>query len=163
MYLIPEELGLKIGPLNPLVEDLLVGLIAFAAVFALFRLVLVPRIAKVQAERADLMDERLTGDLMFHVEALRAEREQLLAEARHEAARTRQSAVEEGTALIVEARDEGLRERAELLASGQATVESERAAAEAELRTHVADLASELASRIVGEPIVAGPAKTASA
>lgn len=155
MYLIPEELGLDIGPLNPRVEDLVAGLVVFTAVFLLFRRVLVPRIAKVQAERAARMGERLTGELRDEGAAVREERDRLLAAARHEAARVRQSAVEEGHALILAARAEALRERAEFLASARAELEANRAAAQAALQAQVPSLAAELASRVVGEPIAA--------
>lgn len=48
---------------------------------------------------------------------------------------------------------EGERERDAEVVRGQADVEAERAAAEAELRTRVSELASGLAGRLVGEPL----------
>ncbi|MDQ8706262.1 hypothetical protein RCO28_27880 [Streptomyces sp. LHD-70] len=154
MYLLPEELNL--GPLNLRVEDLVAAAVVFGAVFLLFRRVLVPRMANVLAEREARLDESLTGELHDEARVVREKCERLLAEARHEAARVRQGAAEEGAALVVAAREGAQRERAELLASGRAEIAAERAAAEAELRTQVPALAAELASRVVGEPVVVG-------
>ncbi|MFM9371265.1 hypothetical protein [Streptomyces sp. Da 82-17] len=152
MFLIPEELDLKIGPLNPRVEDLVVAAVLFGVVFLLFRAVLVPRIARVLAERQDRMGD-VAGGLYEEIRAVRAERDEVLAGARHEAARIRQRAVEEGAGLVASARAEALRERGVLLASGQAEIAAERAAAEAALRAQVPDLATELAGRVLGEPV----------
>ncbi|WP_459171059.1 F0F1 ATP synthase subunit B family protein, partial [Streptomyces europaeiscabiei] len=74
---------------------------------------------------------------------------------RHEAARIRQRAYEEGAALITEARADGSREYTTLVAEGHARLAAARTSAEAELRLHVAELASNLAGRIIGEPIEA--------
>ncbi|ATL32121.1 ATP synthase F0 sector subunit b [Streptomyces formicae] len=151
MLLIPMELG----PLNPQVEHLALA----AALFVVVHLAVgrfLPRVNRVLEERATIL-EGVTGgptaELWHAAERVRGERDVLLSEARREAARVRQAAREEGAALIAESREEGLRERAELLATGQARVEAERAEAEAELRGCVSEVASELASRIVGEPI----------
>ncbi|WP_345669161.1 F0F1 ATP synthase subunit B family protein [Streptomyces phyllanthi] len=140
--------------MNPTVEHLLVAALLFGLVHTLVTRTL-PRIhralderedaTKGAAKRADAVRERAEGK--------RAETVTVLAEARHAAARTRQQAFEEGAALIATARETALRERDAILAEGQVRIESERAAAEAELRVYVSELASELASRVVGERI----------
>ncbi|MDI3404056.1 F0F1 ATP synthase subunit B family protein [Streptomyces cavernicola] len=158
MYVIPEELGLGVGPLNPQVEDFAVAALAFGAVFLLFWRVLAPRMARVLAERQDMMDARLRGDLHFHVRALREERDQVLAAAREDAVRVRRVALEKGAALIVAAREEGVRERARVVAAGRAGIAVQRAAAEVELRDQVPRLAVELAGRVLGEPVSSGAA-----
>ncbi|MFA3839108.1 hypothetical protein [Streptomyces aureus] len=147
---------MKFGPLNANIEVLAVALILFAIVFLWLRRLL-PRINEVLAERADR-----TEGALERAEAIRAEAsaehagaQALLAEARRDAARVTQAAREEGAALIAAAREDGLREREALLADGQALIEAERAAAEAELRLTVPELAAELASRIIGERVPA--------
>ncbi|MDX3643612.1 hypothetical protein [Streptomyces sp. MB09-02B] len=149
-----DLLPMDIGPLNPVVGELVVAAVLFALVF-LFFVRSVPRIQRVLDER-----EAATKGTEAEAEALgeqarvkRAEVAQALAEARHEAARIRQRAFEQGTALIAEARAEGRREYSTLLTEGHAHLAADRARAEAELRVHVAELASDLASRIIGEQI----------
>ncbi|WP_326574557.1 hypothetical protein OG889_05950 [Streptomyces sp. NBC_00481] len=151
-----DLLPMDIGPLNPVVGELVVAAVLFALVF-LFFVRLVPRIQRVLAER-----EAATKGTEAQAEALReearikrAEGAAALAAARHEAARIRQRAFEEGTALIAEARADAHRAYTTLLTEGHARLAADRATAEAELRAHAAELASNLASRIIGEPIEA--------
>ncbi|WP_063795182.1 MULTISPECIES: F0F1 ATP synthase subunit B family protein [Streptomyces] len=153
MLLIPAN----IGPLNPDVAQLVFGVVVFGGLLPLVGRLL-PRIDRVLLDRQAIFDSVEGGTTaLFRREAERLEvlTEGLLAEARRDAARTRQKALEEGAALIDSARAEGRRERDEVVVTGQARVEAERAAAEAELRGRVSELASELASRIVGEPVAA--------
>ncbi|MEV5976291.1 hypothetical protein [Streptomyces sp. NPDC052114] len=153
MLLIPAN----IGPLNPDVAQLVFGVVVFGGVLFFVGRTL-PRVERVLHAREMIFDDIQGGrPALFRREAeqLAALTEGLLAEARRDAARTRQDAREEGTALIAEACADGRRERDEVVVTGQARVEAERAAAEAELRGRVSELASELASRIVGEPIAA--------
>ncbi|MDX2603902.1 hypothetical protein PV379_29255 [Streptomyces caniscabiei] len=151
-----DLLPMDIGPLNPAVAELVVAAVLFALVF-LFFVRFVPRIQRVLDAR-----EAATKGTEAEAEALREQarikREEVaaaLAEARHEAARIRQRAHEEGAALIAEARADGRREYTALLTAGHTRLTEDRATAEAELRAHVAELASDLASRIIGEQIEA--------
>ncbi|WP_155055850.1 F0F1 ATP synthase subunit B family protein [Streptomyces blattellae] len=153
MDLIPVE----IGPLNPQVQDLAVGLVLFAVCY----LSIVPLLRR--AHRVIEAREQATDGVERHAEEVRALAEEkhrearaLLAEARHDAARTRQQAEAEGAALIAEARADGMRERDALLARAATRIEADRAAAEAELRTHIPQLAVDLASRVLGEPVSPG-------
>lgn len=151
-----DLLPVDIGPLNPPVQELIVAAVLFALVF-LFFVRLLPRVQRVLDER-----EAATKGVEAHAEAVRQEAENkraevaaTLAEARHDAARIRQHAFEEGATLIAEARAEAQREYATILTEGHARITSDRAAAEAELRLHVTELASNLASKVLGEPIEA--------
>ncbi|MFE6161676.1 hypothetical protein ACFQ7F_22500 [Streptomyces sp. NPDC056486] len=154
MQLIPMPLG----PINPDVESLVVGAVLFGPLYFLVRRMIL-RLNRVLEERATLL-EGVTGgpaaELRDEAERIRAEHEATLAEARREAAQVRQQAREEGAVLIAAAREEGVRERDEALVGGKSRIEAERASAEIELRLQVSELASELASRIVGEPVAAG-------
>ncbi|WP_338894856.1 hypothetical protein WBG99_03295 [Streptomyces sp. TG1A-60] len=151
-----DLLPMDIGPLNPPVEGLVVASVLFALVF-LFFVRLLPRFQRVLDAR-----EAATKGAEAHAEAVReqartkqAEVAGVLADARHEAARIRRRAFEEGAALIAEARADGRLQYAALLAEGHARLAADRAMAEAELRPYVAELASDLASRVVGERIEA--------
>ncbi|GAB2712833.1 hypothetical protein [Streptomyces bullii] len=149
-----ELIALNLGPMNPRPADLAVA-VALFAVSHLVMTRLLRRINRVlQArERATAGVGRQADDLRAQAEAAREEAHALLAEARHEAAGIRQRAQEQGAGLIAAARADGVRERDGLLAEADARIKAERAAAETELRLHVAELAAELASRVVGEPI----------
>jgi len=143
-----------IGPLNPKVQDLCYALLVFAAVFLFFLRVL-PRMQRA----LDARDEATRG-VTQQAEAIRAraaekraEAETELAAARHDAARIRQQAFEQGTAVITATRAEAQRERDALVAEGRARIEADFATAETELRMSVSELASELASRVVGERV----------
>ncbi|MGW7074523.1 F0F1 ATP synthase subunit B family protein [Streptomyces sp. NPDC054866] len=157
MQLIPMPLG----PINPDVENLVVGAVLFGSLYVFVRRMIL-RVNRVLEERATIL-EGVTGgpaaELRREAERIRAEREATLAEARHEAAQVRQRAREEGAALIAAARADGVRERDEVLTAGQAAIATERASTEGELRAQVPELAAVLASRIVGEPL---PTATAS-
>ncbi|MFI6283955.1 hypothetical protein ACIBCM_04205 [Streptomyces sp. NPDC051018] len=144
-----------VGPLNPTGWGLVVGTVSFGIVYLVLAGRLMPRAARVLAER-----ERLTWgvteqaeEVRTEAEQVRAQREAILAEARHDAARARQRAHEEGMELILAARAEGIRERERILAEGAAAIEAERVVAEAELRSDVDHWAREIAERIVGEPL----------
>ncbi len=76
-----------------------------------------------------------------------------LAEARHEAARLRQEATEQGTAIIQEMKAEGQRQREEIIAAGHAQIEADRKSASASLRQDVGKLATDLAGKLVGESL----------
>lgn len=73
--------------------------------------------------------------------------------ARHEASQIRQAAHEEGVTLLAAVRAEGQRLREELVAVATVQLGADRVIAEAELREDVLGLATELAGRIIGEPL----------
>ncbi|RKE17146.1 hypothetical protein [Streptomyces sp. TLI_171] len=143
------------GPLEPNVPELILGLIVFFFLFAVLGKVLLPRIERTLAERFD----RTEGGLLRAEEA-RAEAERIrrefqaeLAGARHEAAAVRQAAAEEGAALIAALRAEGQQQRDRLVAEAQVQLAADTVLAEAALREDVIQVATELASRVVGEPV----------
>lgn len=147
-----ELLQYPLGPLNPRAEHLVVAAVLFGLTYvAVTRLLARVDRALAAREAATKGTEREAEAVRARAAGERAARDAVLAEARREAARTRHNAMAEGTALIASAREQACRERDALLAGERARIAAERAAAEAELRVHVADLASELASRVVGE------------
>ncbi|WP_051844341.1 ATP synthase F0 subunit B [Streptomyces globisporus] len=146
---------MDLGPLNPVWAELILGLVLFGLTFLILAKGVLPKIKRTLDEREDAIDGG-TGradDLRAEAAAIREQYEAELAEARHEAARIRSRATEEGSAAIAAARAEGQAERDAILAAGAARIAEERAAAERELNADVDAWAHALAARIVGEPV----------
>ncbi|NXY94644.1 hypothetical protein HYE82_09605 [Streptomyces sp. BR123] len=143
------------GPLKPNLIELLLGLIAFLSLFAITAKVLLPRIGKTLAEREAATEGALerAGEVRLEAQRVHARYLAELSAARHEALRIRQAAHEEGVALLAVVRAEGRGVRDELVAASSARLEADRVIAEAELREGVLELATELAGRILGEPL----------
>ncbi|MFF4753483.1 F0F1 ATP synthase subunit B [Streptomyces sp. NPDC002514] len=143
------------NPLVPPIPELVIGLIAFVIVFGFLAWKLLPNINKVLEQRREAIEggiekaEAAQTEAQSVLEQYKAQ----LAEARHEAARLRQEAQEQGAALISEMRAEGQRQREEIVAAGHTQIEADRKAASAALRQDVGKLATELAGKLVGESL----------
>jgi len=124
-------------------------------VFGLLAKILMPRIQKTLEERTDAIEgglkraEDAQAEAAQVLEQYRAQ----LAEARHEAARLRQDATEQGAQIIAEMKQQGQAEYARLTAAAQAQIEADRQHALISLRTEIGTLSVELASRVVGESL----------
>ncbi len=98
----------KENPLIPPIPELVIGLIAFVIVFGFLAKKLLPNINKVLDERREAIEggiekaEAAQTEAQSVLEQYKAQ----LAEARHEAARLRQEAQEQGATLIAEMRAE---------------------------------------------------------
>jgi F-type H+-transporting ATPase subunit b len=152
MYGAAEQLQ---NPLIPNLTELIVGLVTFGIIFFALWKVLLPRLNKTLSERTDAIEGGLQRAEETQAEAdrtLAAYREQL-AEARHEAARLREEAREQGAQIIAEMREQAQAEARRITESAQAQIQAERQQALTALRTEVGTLATELASRIVGESL----------
>jgi F-type H+-transporting ATPase subunit b len=154
LYVIAADAGSQ-NPLIPTWTELIIGIIAFLIVFGFLGRLLLPRAQKMLAERT----EKIEGGLE-RAEAAQAEAQQVLeqyrqqlAEARHEAARLREEAREQGAQIIAEMREEAQAEARRLSEAANAQIQSERQQALIALRTEVGALATDLASRIVGESL----------
>jgi F-type H+-transporting ATPase subunit b len=143
------------NPLLPDLTELIIGFVTFGIIFlALWRVVL-PRFSATLAERTEAIEGGLQRAEETQAEAdrtLQAYREQL-AEARHEAARLRERAREEGAQIIAEMRAEAAAERQRLIEAAHAQIEADRQQAIQSLRTEMGALAVDLASRVVGESL----------
>ncbi len=143
------------SPVLPVVPEIVIGLICFGVVYFVFHKKLLPAINKALDERREAIEGGMEKAEAAQAEArqtLESYKEQL-AEARHEAARMRQEAQEQGAALIAEMREEGQRQREELIAAGHAQIAADRKQAAELLRQDVGKLAIELAGRLVGESL----------
>ncbi|MBF9069294.1 F0F1 ATP synthase subunit B [Streptacidiphilus fuscans] len=143
------------GPLNPSKTELVVALICFFTIYGILGRVLLPRARRVMDERADAIEGGMerAGNARREADAALEEYRLQLSEARREAARILQDAKEEGALLVDEARQQALEERERMIAAAEAEFAADRALVEASLRVAVADLSTELASKIVGEPL----------
>lgn len=124
-----------------------IALVFYKLVLPKFTAVLDERTARIeggihQAEKAQQ-----------EADALLAEYQAQLAEARAEAARLREEARVEGAAIVAELRVKAQQEADRIVETAQRQVEAERQAAAVALRAEVGALATELASRIVGESL----------
>jgi F-type H+-transporting ATPase subunit b len=116
---------------------------------------IVPPINKAMAERQERLRhqfeemEEATASAKQAEEDLRSQ----MVEARHEASRIREEAREQGAAIITEMREQAQTEAQRIVETAQAQLEAERQQVVNQLRGEVGTLATELASRIVGESL----------
>jgi F-type H+-transporting ATPase subunit b len=133
----------------------IVELIIFAVILWLLGKYVLPQISGAIAERQETIrrefDEAETAKAK--AEAAENEYRQQLVEARHEAARIREEAREEGAAIIAELREQAQSEAARVLKHAQLQLEAERQQVLQQLRGQVGTMAMTLASRIVGESL----------
>jgi F-type H+-transporting ATPase subunit b len=143
------------NPLLPSWPEFIIGTILFILVFGAMAKLLLPRIQKTLAERTDLIEGGLNraDEAQAEAKALLDQYREQLAEARHEASRMRAEAQEQGAQIIAEMREQAQAEGRRITESAQAQIEAERQQALISLRTEVGTLATELASRIVGESL----------
>jgi F-type H+-transporting ATPase subunit b len=152
-YLAQSETGQN--PLIPALPEFIIGTIVFLVVFGVLAKMLLPRIQQTLSERTEMIEGGLARSDEAQAEAkqlLDQYREQL-AGARHEAARMREEAREQGAQIIAEMREQAQAEARRVTEAAQAQIEAERQQALTSLRAEVGTLATELASRIVGESL----------
>jgi len=143
------------NPLVPSLPELITGLIAFFIVFGLLAKLILPRAQKMLEERTDAIEGGLKRAEDAQAEAAKVldQYRTQLAEARHEAARLRQDATEQGAQIIAEMREQAQAEGRRITEAAQSQIDAERQQALISLRAEVGTLATELASRIVGESL----------
>lgn len=148
-----EPAGISL--LLPAIYDIVWSLVVLAIIaFAFYRYVL-PKFRAVLDERTETIQGGIAKAQTAQAEAKAAlERNTAeLAEARAEAARIREEARTEGAAIVAEHRQRAQAEADRILEAAQRQIEAERQQASVSLRAEVGTLATELASRIVGEAL----------
>ena len=143
------------SPILPAWPELIIGTIAFLIVFSVLAKVLMPRIQTTLAQRTDAIEggiQRATDAQAEADRTLEQYRAQL-SEARHEAARLREDAKEQGAQIIAEMREQAQAEARRITEAAQAQLAADRTQALAALRTEVGTISVELASKIVGESL----------
>ena len=143
------------NPLIPHTPEIILGLIVVAILYIGIAKFIVPNFEKAYADRTAAIEGGIENAQAKQAEAdaKLAELEEQLSQARHEAARIREEAREQGAAIKAELRAEGQAEAERIVTAGKAQVEAERQAAAASLKTEVGSLATGLAGRIVGESL----------
>ena len=143
------------NPLIPDLTELIVGLLTFGIIFFALWKVLMPRLNQTLAERTDKIEGGLlrAEEAQNEANATLAQYREQLAEARHEAARLREQAREQGAQIIAEMREEAQAEARRLVEAAHAQIEADRQQALQSLKAEVGGLAVDLASRVVGESL----------
>ena len=143
------------NPLVPNWTEVIVGAIAFFIVFFALWKVLLPRIMTTLNERTDAIEGGIERASQAEAEAnrLREQFQAQLAEARHDAARQREQALEEGVQIIAAKREEAQAEAARIIAAAHTQIDADRQQAFASLRGEIGTLAVQLANKIVGESL----------
>jgi F-type H+-transporting ATPase subunit b len=143
------------NPLIPTWPEFILGIICFVVVFGVLGKMLLPRIMKTLAEREDAIQGGINraDEAQAEAQAVLQQYREQLDDAKHEAARMREDAREQGAQIIAEMRERAEAEARRITEAAQAQIEAERQQALISLRTQVGALATELASRIVGESL----------
>lgn len=143
------------NPLLPHTAELIVGFIAFTILFLVLRRAVVPMFEKAYAARTNAIQGGMEKAEKAQREAevaLRRYTEQL-SEAQSEAQKIREDARVQGAAILEDLRGKAQEEAARITSAASAQIEAERQQAITSLRNEVGALATELASKIVGEAL----------
>ena len=139
----------------PATYDWVTSLLVLAVIGLVFYKLVLPKFTAVLDERTEKIEGGIAKAENAQAEAAAAlaEYHRQLAEARAEAARIREEARIEGGAIVTELRAKASEDAARILENAQKQIEAERQQASVSLRAEVGTLATELASRIVGEAL----------
>jgi F-type H+-transporting ATPase subunit b len=131
----------------------LVSVLAFVILVWIFGKYLIPPINKAMTARQEAIRKEFAELEEAQSDARQAEADykEQLNNAKHEAARIREEAREQGAQIVQEARDKAQTEANRIIEHAHAQIEADRKAALASLRRDVGSLATTLAGRIVGE------------
>lgn len=143
------------NPILPATGELIVGFIAFGLLYFVLKKFAFPAFEKMYAERTAAIEGGLQAAEQAQAEATAAleNYQSQLAEARQEAARIREEAREQGSAIVTEMRQQAQTEADRIVTTAQSQIEVERQQALTSLRGQVGTLAIDLAGRIVGETL----------
>lgn len=134
---------------------MLVTAVGFAILMMIVVKVIVPAFEKAYQTRVDAIEGGLERAEKAQAEAnaMMADYQQQLADARVEANRIREEARAEGAQILAELKGKAAEEASRITEHAQTQIAAERHAAINSLRNEVGTLATELASRIVGEAL----------
>jgi F-type H+-transporting ATPase subunit b len=143
------------NPLLPQTYDIVWSLIIVVILGFFFMKYALPRFQEIFDERAEKIEGGIekAEHAQEEAQAALAEYHQRLQEARAEAAKIREEARAEGSAIVDDLRHKATADSERIVATAQRQIEAERQAASVALRHDVGELATELASRIVGESL----------
>ncbi|MGI8576497.1 MAG: F0F1 ATP synthase subunit B [Nocardioidaceae bacterium] len=132
-----------------------VELIAFVIILWVLGKYVVPIVNKAMTDRQARIKKQFEDLEHAQTRAESAEQKyrSQLVEARHEAARIREEAREQGAAIIAEMREQAQAESQRILKHANAQLAAERQQVVQQLRTEMGSMATTLAGRIVGESL----------
>ena len=147
--------SLTTTPIWPAGAELVLGTVCFVVVFGILGKMLLPRITKLLNEREDAIQGGINraDEAQAEAQAVLQQYRAQLDDARHEASRIREEAHEQGAQIIAEMRERAEAEARRITEAAQSQIEADRQQALVALRSEVGSLATELASRIVGESL----------
>ncbi len=143
------------NPLLPHLGEIILGIIVFLILVALVRRFVVPNFEKAYADRTAAIEggieraEKAQAEADAALEQYRSQ----LADARHESARIREDAREQGATIIAEMRQQAQTESQRIVTGAHAQIDAERQQVVQQLRVEIGTLATTLAERIVGESL----------
>ena len=145
----------ELNPLLPHLVEIALSLVVFGLLFLALKKWVVPSFEKTFADRTTAIEGGLKAaeTKQAEADARLAELEKQLGDARHEAARIREEAREQGATIVTEMREQAQSEAARIVSLAHNQIEAERKQAVASLRAEVGTLATSLAGRIVGESL----------
>jgi F-type H+-transporting ATPase subunit b len=147
--------GAPESPLAVAWVEVILALVVFALLYLAVKRFVVPNFEKTYADRTAAIEGGLRSaeTKQAEADAKLAELEKQLGDARHEAARIREEAREQGATIIAEMREQAQSEAARIVSHAHTQIEAERQQAVTSLRAEVGSLATSLAGRIVGESL----------
>lgn len=149
------EEGEELNPLIPHGAEIVLGLVVLAILYYLVSKFIVPNFEKAYAERTAAIEGGIEEAKSAQQEAQAALEQYTaqLADARHEAAAIREEAREQGAQIVVEMREQAQAESDRIIAAAHAQISAERQQTVAQLKGEIGGMATDLASRIVGESL----------
>ena len=143
------------NPLVPNIAEIVVGLIAFSLLYLVLRSRVVPMFEKAFTARTEAIQGGIAKaeSAQREAQAALAAYTAQLADARGEAQVIREEARVQGAAILDDLRVKAQEEATRITAAAHASIEAERQQVVASLRHEVGTLATELASKIVGEAL----------
>jgi F-type H+-transporting ATPase subunit b len=131
----------------------LVSLLAFAILVWIFGKYLIPPINRAMTARQEAIRNEFSEleEAKTAARTAEADYKEQLNNAKHEAAKIREDAREQGAQIVQDARDKAQVEADRIIEHAHTQIEADRKAAFASLRRDVGSLATTLAGRIVGE------------
>lgn len=143
------------NPLIPNWWEVLVTAVGFAVLMYIVVKFIAPALEKSYQDRVDAIEGGLEKAEKAQAEAnaMMADYQQQLQDARVEANRIREEARTEGAQILAEFKEKAAAESARMTEQAQAQIAAERRKAVSSLRSEVGTLATSLASKIVGESL----------
>lgn len=132
-----------------------VELVAFVIILWILGKYVIPPINKAMGARQEAIRKQFEELEQAKADARAAEEsfKTQLTEARHEAAKIREDAREQGAAIIADMRKQAQDESDRIVKHARAQLDAERQQAVQQLRSEVGSMATDLAARIVGESL----------